>query len=74
MGFVLAFIHQNVKQDTDYLEAAMKENELNKQFKKLNLSDNQQNVITQWIDAIQVQEFACTAVVFYMAYNSVFLY
>jgi len=28
-------IHQNVKQDADYLEAAMRENELNEQENKL---------------------------------------
>ena len=59
-------IHQNVKRDVDYLEATMKENELNEQYKKLNLSDEQRKVITLWIDAIQAQESAYTAVVFRM--------
>ncbi len=59
-------IHQNVKQDADYLEATMKENELNEQYKKLDLSDEQRKIITQWIDAIQAQESAYTAVVFRM--------
>lgn len=59
-------IHQNVKQDADYLEAVMRENELNEQYKRLNLSDEQHKVITQWMDAIQAQESAYTAVVFHM--------
>ena len=32
-------IYQNIQLDADYLEATMKENELNEQYKKLNLSD-----------------------------------
>lgn len=59
-------IHQNVKQDADYLEAAMRENELSEQYKRLNLSDEQHKVITQWMDAIQAQNSAYTAVVFCM--------
>lgn len=59
-------IHQNVKQDADYLEATMKENELNAQYEKLNLSDDQQKIIVQWIDAIQAQNSAYTAIVFRM--------
>ena len=59
-------IYQNIQQDADYLEATMKENELNEQYKKLNLSDEQRKVITLWIDAIQAQESAYTAVVFRM--------
>lgn len=59
-------IHQNVKQDADYLEATMKEHKLNEQYQKLNLSDEQHKVITQWIDAIQAQESAYTSVVFRM--------
>ena len=59
-------IHQNVKRDVDYLEATMKENELNEQYKKLNLSAEQQKIITQWIDAIQAQNSAYTTVVFRM--------
>ena len=34
-------IHQNVKQDADYLEATIQENKLNEQYKKLDLSDEQ---------------------------------
>jgi len=59
-------IYQNIQQDVDYLEATMKENELNQQYKNLNLSDEQRKIIMQWIDAIQAQESAYTAVVFRM--------
>ena len=59
-------IYQNIQQDADYLEAIMKETELNEQYKKLDLSDGQRKVITQWMDAIQAQESAYTAVVFRM--------
>lgn len=59
-------IYQNIQQDADYLEAPMKENELNEQYKKLNLSDEQRKIITQWIDAIQAQNSTYTAVVFRM--------
>ncbi len=44
----------------------MKENELNEQYKKLDLSDEQRRIITQWIDTIQAQNSAYTAVVFRM--------
>ncbi len=59
-------IYHNIQQDTDYLEATMKENALSEQYKKLDLSDEQRKIITQWIDAIQAQESAYTAVVFRM--------
>ncbi len=59
-------IHQNVKQDADYLEATIQENKLNTQYQKLNLSDEQQKVIMQWTDAIQAQQSAYTTVVFRM--------
>lgn len=59
-------IYQNIKQDADYLEATIQENKLNEQYKKLDLSDEQRKVIIQWIDAIQAQESAYTAVVFRM--------
>ena len=59
-------IYQNIQQDVDYLEATMKENKLNQQYKNLNLSDEQRKIIMQWIDAIQAQESAYTAVVFRM--------
>ena len=60
-------IHQNVKQDADYLETAMTENKLNEQCKKLNLFDKQRKIITQWIDTIPTQESAYTSVVFRMS-------
>ncbi len=59
-------IYQNIHQDANYLEATMKENELNEQYKKLDLSDEQRRIITQWIDTIQAQNSAYTAVVFRM--------
>ena len=59
-------IHQNVKQDIDYLEATIQENKLSEQYQTLNLSDEQRKVILQWTDAIQAQESAYTAVVFHM--------
>lgn len=59
-------IQQNVKQDGDYPEATMKENELNEQYKKLDLSDEQRKIITKWIDALQAQESAYASVVFRM--------
>ncbi len=57
-------IYQNIQQDIDYLEATMKENELDERYKKLDLSDEQRKIIMQWIDAIQAQNSAYTAVVF----------
>ena len=54
-------IHQNVKQDADYLEAMMLENKLNDQYQQLNLSDEQRKIIMQWTDAIQAQNSAYTA-------------
>lgn len=65
-------VYQNVKQDTDYLDAAMKETELSQQFKELDLSDEQRKIIMQWIDAIQAQESAYTAVVFRMGIQCCF--
>ncbi len=59
-------IYQNVKQDSDYLETSLLENELNRQYKSLNLSEEQRLVIARWIEAIQAQESAYTAVVFRM--------
>ena len=56
--------YQNVKQDANYLKATIQENELNEQYEKLNLSDEQRNVIMQWIDAIHAQESTYSAVVF----------
>lgn len=44
----------------------MEENELSEQYKKLDFADEQRKIITQWIDAIQAQNSAYTAVVFRM--------
>ena len=59
-------IHQNVKQDADYLDATIQENKLYEQYKQLDLSDEQRKIIMQWTDSIQAQESAYTAVVFRM--------
>ena len=56
----------------NYLEATMHENKINAQCKKLDLSDKQRKVIMQWIDAIQAQESAYTAVVFRMGIQCCF--
>ncbi len=58
-------IYQNMKQNTDYLNASLPENELNKQYKKLGLSYEQRKAITQWIATVQIQESAYTAVIFH---------
>ena len=65
---------QNAKQDTNYLNSTMLENELNAEYEKLDLSDEQQNVIMQWIDAIHAQEAAYTVVVFRMSMQYCFPY
>lgn len=53
-----------MKQVVDYLEASLLEIEMKEQYKKLNLSYEQRKVITQRIEAIQVQKSSYTAVVF----------
>ena len=65
-------ICQNAKQDANYLKATVLENELNAEYEKLNLSDEQQNVIMQWIDAIHAQEAAYTVVAFRMGMQCCF--
>ena len=50
----------------------MQENKINEQDQQLNLSDEQRKVIMQWIDAIQAQESAYTAVVFRMGMQCCF--
>ena len=64
--------NQNVKQDANYLKATIQENELNQQYEQLNLSDEQRNVIMQWIDAIHAQETAYSTVVFRMGMQCCF--
>ena len=63
---------QNAKQDTNYLNSTMLENELNAKYEKLDLSDEQQNVIMQWIDAIHAQEATYTVVAFRMGLQCCF--
>ena len=65
-------IRQNAKQDANYLKATMHETELNAEYEKLNLSDEQRNVIMQWIDAIHAQEAAYTVVAFRMGMQCCF--
>lgn len=65
-------ICQNAKQDANYLKATMHETELNAEYEKLNLSDEQRNVIMQWIDAIHAQEAAYTVVAFRMGMQCCF--
>ena len=65
-------IYQNVKQDADYMEATMQEKELNEQYKKLDLSNEQRKVIMQWIDAMLAQECAYASVVFRMCMQCCF--
>ena len=45
-------ICQSATQDTNYLKATILENELNAEYEKLDLSDEQRNVIMQWLDAV----------------------
>ena len=65
-------ICQNVKQDADYIEAAIQEAEMSEQYKKLDLSEEKKKIVMQWIDAIQAQESAYTAIVFRMAIQCCF--
>ena len=37
-------IHQNIKQDVDYLDATIQENKLHEQYKQLDLSDEQRKI------------------------------
>lgn len=66
-------ICQNSTQDTNYLKATILENELNAEYEKLDLSDEQRNVIMQWLDAIHAQEAAYTVVAFRMGMQCFFL-
>ena len=64
-----------VRQDANYFKATIRENEFNEQYEKLNLSDEQRNVIMQWIDAIHAhhaQEAAYTVVAFQMGMQCCF--
>ena len=64
--------YNNICQNANYLKATMQENELNAEYEKLNLSDEQKNVIMQWIDAIHAQEAAYTVVAFRMGMQCCF--
>lgn len=64
--------YQNAKQDSNYLKATIQENEFNEQSEKLNLSDEQRNVIVQWIDAIHAQKAAYIVVAFGMGMQCYF--
>jgi len=44
----------------------IQENELNEQYKKLDLSEEHRKIIALWINALQAQNSAYTAVVFRM--------
>lgn len=65
-------IYQNVMQDADYLKFTQQEQELCFQYENLNLSDDQQKVILDWIDTIYAQNEAYTTVVFRMAMQCCF--
>ena len=63
---------QNAKQDADYLKATQLEQELSNQYDKLDLSDEQKNVINRWVDAIQTQDAAYSIIVFRMGMQCCF--
>ena len=66
-------ICQNATQDTNYLKATILENELNAEYEKIDLSDEQRNVIMQWLAAIHAQEATYTVVAFRMGMQCFFL-
>ena len=63
---------QNAKQDVDYLKATQLEQELSNCYDKLDLSDEQRNVIDRWVDAIQAQEATYSIIVFRMGMQCCF--
>ena len=63
---------QNAKQNTDYLKATQREQELSNCYDQLDLSDEQRNVIARWVDAIQTQESAYSVIVFRMGMQCCF--
>ena len=65
-------VYQNLQQDTEYLEATAEETVLCEQYENLNLSEEQRNVIKQWIASIHAQNAAYTSVVFRMAMQCCF--
>ena len=62
----------NGLKDADYLKASQQEQELCSQYENLNLSDDQQKVIINWIEAIHAQNEAYTTVVFRTAMQCCF--
>lgn len=65
-------IHQNVKQDADYLEASEAETEFCNRFENLALPKERKETIRQWIEAIHAQNAAYTMAVFRMAMQCCF--
>lgn len=63
---------QNATQDADYLKATQLEQELSNCYDKLDLSDEQRNVIDRWVDAILAQEAAYSVIVFRMGMQCCF--
>lgn len=57
-------IYENVLRDINYLKATELEKECYKQYENLILSAEQKKLIGKWIDAIQTQNSAYTAVAF----------
>lgn len=58
--------------DKEYLDATEEETELCRQFENLTLSEEQREIIWQWLAAIHAQNVACTMVVFRMAMQCCF--
>ena len=54
----------NLKQDTEHLQGCKVEEEFSEQYDQLNLTVEQNKVISHWIDSIHTKEFAYNAVVF----------
>ena len=63
---------QNAKQDSDYLKATQREQELSNCYDKLDLSDEQRNIIDRWVDAIHAQEATYSVIVFRMGMQCCF--
>lgn len=65
-------IYENVLQDINYLKTTELEKECYKQYENLSLSAEQKKVIEKWIDAIQTQNSAYTAVAFQLGMQCCF--
>ncbi len=46
------YVYQNFKQNQEYLDATEEETELCRQFENLTMSEEQREIIRQWIAAI----------------------